>query len=67
MEDRELNDSFDDDPLINSAFLTMFRNALVSFAAIPVFRCLYSWKLCYHDSLNGITLQYFMIVFNSCQ
>lgn len=47
MTGHELSDSFNDKPLINSAFLTMFRYALVSFAVIAVFCCFHSWELCY--------------------
>ncbi len=61
MKGRQLSYSFNDKALINSAFLTMFRHALVSSAVIPFFCCFYSWELCYHNSFNGITLQYFMI------
>src|SRR5260370_39611085 len=50
-----------DQPLVNRSSLTVFSDTLVCFAIVPILRRLYGRESCYHDSLNGITLQDFML------
>src|SRR5260370_1877861 len=56
-----LVNTFHDQPLVNRSFLTVFSDTLVCFAIVPILRRLYGREFCYHDSLNRITLQDFIL------
>src|ERR1700739_3982668 len=56
-----LADTFNNESVIDCPLLSVLRDTLVCFAIVPIFRRLYVREFCYHDSLNGIALQDFVL------
>src|SRR4029077_20372864 len=56
-----LADTFNNESVIDCPLLAVLRDTLVCFAIVPIFRRLYVREFCYHDSINGIALQDFVL------
>src|SRR4029077_4372539 len=56
-----LADTFNNESVIDCPLLAVLCDTLVCFPIVPIFRRLYVREFCYHDSLNGIALQDFVL------